>query len=108
MFVVNKRGSGGLACPCGSWLKHWIKSTGIKPIYCATVMCFRTADLGGHILKAGSYDRGEYIVPLCDWCHRLEEEFEISAILVPAGEQAFCRLAPGQLLTTVRPPTLNP
>ena len=97
MRVQLKRGRGEGVCTCGTWLKHWTKSTGIQPIYCATTMCFRTADLGARVTKLGGYDRADYIVPLCDWCHKVEEEVEVNAILVPAGEEVFCRVAPDPL-----------
>lgn len=66
MKVNNINGTSGKACNCGSWLSHWKNFSGqALPQYCAEKTCTGKPELGAHVQKDSSADRGWYIVPLC-------------------------------------------
>jgi hypothetical protein len=70
-------------CPCGTWLKHWEKYTGIEFPACAEASCRENAEVGAHVQKLGS-DRSWYIIPLCKAHNGLHgQELEILDIFQP-------------------------
>ena len=67
MRVKNLNGTSDDYPPSGysSWKAFYVGRTGRWPSSCGCVDCSRTADVGGHVKKAGSYDFRHYIIPLC-------------------------------------------
>ncbi|MBS9424027.1 hypothetical protein [Photorhabdus caribbeanensis] len=93
MRVKNINGTGDNACSkCGSWLNHWIKHTGQNPHECSVLFCSNSAQVGAHVQKVGSTDRGWYIVPFCrEHNGKRNEELEIRAVtLVSASISQTC------------------
>lgn len=66
MRVTNINGTSPNTCKCGNWLEHW-KNYGRQPLprYCPEKTCMQQPEVGAHVQKEGSPDRGWYIVPLC-------------------------------------------
>jgi len=65
MTVKNINGTtDNPTCPCGSWIKHWEKYTGLPALGCAEIHCTEQATVDSHVQKQGE-DRSWYIVPLC-------------------------------------------
>lgn len=64
--VKNKKGTAGNRVPLGysSWLDFWEKKKGKKATNCEAMLCSKSADLGGHVIKAGEGGK-EYILPIC-------------------------------------------
>jgi hypothetical protein len=66
MRVNNINGTSATTCACGSWLKHWERfSHQSLPSYCPEKTCTQKPEVGAHVQKDSSTDRGWYIVPLC-------------------------------------------
>lgn len=66
MKVNNVNGTSASNCKCGSWLEHWKKFSGqSSPAYCSEKACTKKPDVGAHVQKDNSTDKGWYIVPLC-------------------------------------------
>jgi len=68
--VKNKKGTAGNTPPSGytSWLDFWEKKKGTKATTCEVRSCNGSADLGGHVIKAGEGGK-EYILPMCYSCN---------------------------------------
>ena len=64
--VKNKKGTGGNRPPagCTSWLDFWERKKGKKATTCEAGFCTGTAEVGGHVIKAGQGGK-EYILPIC-------------------------------------------
>ncbi len=76
--VKNLRGTSDEKCSCsGSWIKHWERKSGLSINYCKNTICFSKATLGAHIKKIGQTDNSHYIIPLCDSCSKLSDEFYV-------------------------------
>lgn len=89
----NKGGTSQRSCSCGSWKQHWMKFSGQTwPNECSILDCHQKATLGAHIYCTNSGSHDEYIVPACDSCNKLTEEFCLkkSVTLVPASKQKTC------------------
>jgi len=73
--VTNKMGTGDKMPPYGyaSWLDFWEKKKGKKATGCKVMDCGGTADLGGHVIKAGEGNR-EYILPMCHSCNNKPDD----------------------------------
>lgn len=81
--VKNLKGTSDrdLRCGCSSWLDHWKNN---KHIYIVDkcFCCNNTKDtqdlVGGHVIKIDSYDRDQYIVPICKGCNnKTDVEFYV-------------------------------
>ena len=67
MKVTNINGTSQATCKCGSWLEHWKNFSGqVLSKWCSEKKCTKPPELGAHVRKGDSADRGWYIVPLCD------------------------------------------
>ena len=87
----NKKGTENRSCNCGSWKQHWINYTGETwPSICSILDCNKHATLGAHIIN--DEISGEYIVPACDSCNKLESKFNLKSDieLVSANKQKTC------------------
>jgi len=70
MKVNNVNGTTGNVCKCGSWLEHWKKFSGQSvPSYCPEKSCTKKPEVGAHIQRDTSADKGWYIIPLCKDCN---------------------------------------
>ena len=49
---------------CESWKEFYVKRHGYWPISCSCLGCSRSADVGAHVKKVGSYDGRWYIAAL--------------------------------------------
>lgn len=87
----NKRGTGVRDCKCGSWKNHWINfSSKDWPKECSVDGCYLKPILGAHIMNPNV--SGEKIVPMCDSCNKLSEEFTLKSGIttVPANTSEIC------------------
>ena len=87
----NKKGTGERSCRCGSWKQHWLNFSDEKwPATCSVAGCNNSATLGAHIFN--SNESGEYIVPACESCNKLDSEFDlkVSITLVSANKSQTC------------------
>lgn len=87
----NKEGTGTRSCKCGSWKNHWINNSGKAwPAKCSVASCNNAATLGAHIINPDV--AGEYIVPACDSCNKLNVEFDLKGgiTLISANKQKTC------------------
>ena len=67
MKVININGTSQNTCKCGSWLAHWQKFSGqALSKWCSERNCIKAPEVGAHVQKDGSTDKGWYIVPFCD------------------------------------------
>lgn len=85
MLVKNYKGSSRWKAPKGyeSWLDYWCCQKGLT-VDCFALDCKGNAEVGGHVVKVNSQDKGVYIVPLCDKCNKRTDAFEVTAsMLVP-------------------------
>jgi hypothetical protein len=94
MKVNNINGTSDSSCKCGSWLDHWMNFSGESlPSYCSEKACIRKPEVGAHVQKDSSTDRGWYIVPLCTEHNRQTGkslDLVDSAKLVPANVSQTC------------------
>lgn len=66
MKVNNINGTSDTTCKCGSWLNHWENFSGQKvPKHCVVTGCLEKTEVGAHVQKDSSTDKGWYIVPFC-------------------------------------------
>ena len=89
----NKKGTSNRSCNCGSWKQHWINCSGKAwPEKCSISGCNNSATLGAHIYNTSSSVTGEYIVPACDSCNKLDSEFSLKGgiTLISANKQNTC------------------
>ena len=89
----NKKGTGNRSCKCGSWKQHWINnSEKAWPDNCSVQGCNNKATLGAHIFNTDSNVSGEFIIPTCDSCNKLDEVFDlkVGVTLVSANKQKTC------------------
>ena len=73
-------------CPYSSWLDYFMRQRGLSHTpQCSAYGCSHSAEVGAHVIKAGSSDHSWYIVPLCSGCNMRSGEFELksSTPLVP-------------------------
>jgi hypothetical protein len=72
--VKNKKGTAEKEPPLGynSWLDFWEKKKGERTSKCKVFFCGGSADLGGHVIKAGEGNR-EFILPMCYSCNNKPE-----------------------------------
>ena len=85
MLVKNYNGSSRWNAPKGyvSWLDYWCCQKGLT-VDCFAKDCDGSAEIGGHVVKANSQDKGVYIIPLCKKCNKRTDAFEVAAsMLVP-------------------------
>ena len=76
----NKKGTSNRSCKCGSWKQHWINNSGKAwPDKCSISGCDNKATLGAHIFNINCNVSGEYIVPACDSCNKLDGEFNLKS-----------------------------
>lgn len=88
----NKGGTGERSCCCGSWKEHWINETNKSwPVQCSVEGCNNKATLGAHVIN--STVSGEYIIPACDSCNKLEKEFDLKVgiSLARANQSLTCK-----------------
>lgn len=88
----NKKGTSSRSCNCGSWKQHWInQSSKSWPDRCSVKGCSNEATLGAHVINASV--SGEKIVPACDSCNKLDNEFDLKAgvTLVSANKLETCK-----------------
>lgn len=92
MKVKNITGVSDKKCNCESWLKHWENSLGRKaPSYCITGNCYKSASLGGHIIKVDGTDKNHYIIPICSICNaKTEDYFVADGYFVLANQSKTC------------------
>ena len=78
--VRNKKGTSDKVPPSGysSWLAFWEKKRGKKATKCEVMSCKGSADLGGHVIKAGEGGK-EYILPMCTSCNNKSESENFKA-----------------------------
>jgi len=88
----NKLGTSDRACRCGSWSNHWLNYCGDQswPSTCSVAGCNNRATVGGHVINSEVV--GEFIVPLCDSCNKLEIRFalKINRSLSSANRALTC------------------
>jgi len=66
MRVNNINGTSDISCKCGSWLSHWKRFGGTKPLsLCAEIKCPASYEVGAHVQRDNSFDQSWYIIPLC-------------------------------------------
>ncbi len=79
--VKNKKGTAGRQpSEADSWLEFWKRrKKGNEQVTprCRAKHCNEKATLGAHVVIVGE-EHKEYIVPLCDSCNQLGDEFEVS------------------------------
>jgi len=95
MRVINRNGTAGKDCNCGSWKAHWVNcSRKPFPKTCRSHGCTNIAEVGAHVLKHNSRDQKTYIVPFCRTCNGYNSDvvFELNAgtTLVWANKQKTC------------------
>lgn len=92
MKIKNINGISQTICRCGSWLKHWEKSSGQTTEFCLATGCLKKDIAGAHIQKASSPDQKWYIYPLCKSHNQSISELKISDnyILVSANKKETC------------------
>ncbi len=89
----NKKGTSNRSCKCDSWKQHWINNLGKDwSDKCSILGCNNKAILGAHIFNTASDVTGEYIVPACDSCNKLDREFDLKGgiTLILANKQKIC------------------
>lgn len=87
----NKKGTSNRSCSCESWKQHWINISGESwPEKCSIYGCSSTPTLGAHIYNSNV--SGEKIVPACDSCNKLSDEFDLKSgtTLVSANKSDTC------------------
>ena len=87
----NKRGNGSRSCKCDSWKKHWLNASKTPwPGSCSVYDCSNPPTVGGHIINPNV--NGERIVPICDSCNNLTNQFNLKAriTLVSAKKSKAC------------------
>jgi len=95
MYVKNLNGtSDSPRCPCGTWIDHWKKYTGVPNPACFENSCGGKGEVGAHVQKT-SGDNSWYIIPLCKHHNGLRgETVEIpdvyEKLLVPATARDKC------------------
>lgn len=72
--IRNKNNTADKNPPSGyaSWLDFWEKMRFKKASRCEAFACPGSADVGGHVIKAGEGNK-EYILPLCYTCNNKPE-----------------------------------
>jgi len=89
--VKNRIGTSDQRCgTCPSWLRHWENGTGEKKHVCGTIGCNNSAEVGGHVIKVGGYDRATYIVPICFSCNVRSDEYDVIWTLHPTSVSYTC------------------
>jgi len=77
--VTIVKGANFPNCTCTgshSWLDHWELFKGIQCRFCRG--CLQKTTLKGvHVLKSGTSDGIQYIVPLCDSCSKNDSKLAI-------------------------------
>ena len=87
----NKGGTGDRDCACGSWKQHWINNSSSSwPSKCSISGCNNNATLGAHVINSSV--SGERIIPACDSCNKLDDEFNLKGgvSLVSANKTKTC------------------
>lgn len=87
----NKIRARKIHCKCGSWKDHWINNSKSPwPLLCSISGCWQSPTLGIHIRNRNV--KGEYIVPACDRCRWIIDEFNLKpgVAIVPAKKQLAC------------------
>lgn len=87
----NKAGTSNRSCNCGTWKQHWINRSGKNwPNECSISGCINTSTLGAHVINSNVI--GERIVPACDSCNKLGDEFNLKGgvTLVLANKSTTC------------------
>jgi len=87
----NKKGTANRSCNCGSWKQHWINNSSKSwPSKCTVKDCENSATLGAHIINSSV--SGEKIVPACDFCNKLSDEFDLKGgvTVVSANKSETC------------------
>ena len=92
MEVYNLKGTAGLDCRCGTWIKHWKNFTNESAEYCKAKGCTKKATDGAHVKKCVNYDQKHYIIPFCREHNLMEGCIEINSgtDLVSANRQNTC------------------
>jgi hypothetical protein len=90
--VRNINGTAQAACPCGAWLKHWEKFSGVQAMLCGERTCGNRATVGAHVQLAVGSDGTWYIIPFCDVHNKHTGELEIYSAypLVRASKEKTC------------------
>ena len=57
-------------CKCGSWLKHWEKTSGHKITYCPVDGCLNKDLVGALFQKVEGDDQSWFVCPLCHFHSR--------------------------------------
>jgi hypothetical protein len=93
MLVKNLNGtSDSPKCPCGSWLRHWMRYSGETVGLCAEYTCMQSAEKGAHVQKVDG-EKTWYIIPLCtEHNNQRGQQLTISnsVALVPATDRSKC------------------
>ena len=93
MKVKNINGTSAHDCGCGSWLQHWKNFSGQSlPSSCRESACRNAPEVGAHVQKDSTTDKGWYIVPLCSKHNAKATELSImdSTVLVSANVSETC------------------
>jgi hypothetical protein len=90
--VKNLIGTGGKSCSCGSWLQHWENNTITRvPLLCVANGCNNFAKVGGHVKKTDTGANDAFIIPICDSCNNLTEEYTVlDGHFVSANKSKTC------------------
>src|ERR1700689_5526113 len=79
-------------CKCGSWLKHWEKSSGHRITYCPVDGCLNKDLVGTLFQKVEDNDQSWFVGPLCQFHSRATGELIVAEAytLVPADTSLTC------------------
>ena len=86
MKVKNLQGTANRTPPrsYSSWLDYYMRQRRLSSTpQCAACGCSHSAEVGAHVIKAGSPDRSWHIVPLCSRCNMRDDEFEVKSSTPP-------------------------
>lgn len=93
-FVRNVNNTSQKDCPCGSWLKHWLRfSKQSRPEQCPAFLCENAVEVGAHVQAEDTADESWYIIPLCTNCNNQKGEsliVDAGVALVPANKKKTC------------------
>lgn len=78
-------------CACGSWLKHWEKTTRQSIVDCPVLNCSNTDLQGVLVQMLGVSDQNSYICPLCGAHSRVGKTLEVSTLYGLASPRCLFR-----------------
>ena len=94
-YMRNLKGTTGLRCRCGSWMKHWRNGANSRRARCAVVGCTGEGEIGAHVVSVDERtDTQWWIAPFCRSCNDSRNEnhmyLEARITLVAANKAVTC------------------